>query len=368
MSDPRRIMISFWGRRGALSQFALEMARASQASPCIDATFSLSRQNEAFPEFEAQNIRMAPIDTFATNIGMVTGLWRIPAIRRNLQTCVKRHRIEAIIELMPHVWSPLLVPAIKAGGARYCPIVHDAIAHPGDGTAKAKPLTDLALRYADRVLTLSDHVSNSLVGTGRVDPSLIRTLFHPDLNYASTAVRHRPAKGRPFRVIFLGRIMPYKGLPLFVDAVEQLRAQGIMIEAGVYGEGSLGTETSRLEALGAHVINRWLSGEEIGAVLAGAHVVVLSHIEASQSGVAAAAFGAGLPVVATPIGGIVEQVRDGETGILAREVSGQALAEALARLITEPRLYERMLAQVGASMQQRSMTQFVAAAADAALS
>lgn len=367
MTGPRRIMVSFWGRRGSLSQFALEMARASRTSPGIDATFSLSRQNEAFGDFEALNVRMAPIDTFATSVGMVTGLWRIPGLRRDLRARAMRDRTEAVIELMPHVWSPLLVPPLKAAGVRYCPIIHDAVAHPGDRTAKVKPLMDLALRHADRVLTLSEHVSDSLVETGRVDRAMIRTLFHPDLSYATATVRQRPAAGQRFRMIFLGRIMPYKGLPLFVEAVEHLRAQGIPVEAGVYGEGPLGAEASRLEALGAHVINRWLSGPEIAAVLAEAHVVVLSHVEASQSGVAAAAFGAGLPVVATPIGGIVEQVRDGETGLLAREVSGQALAAALARLITEPGLYEHVLAQVGASMHQRSMAQFVGAAVDAAL-
>ena len=54
----------------------------------------------------------------------------------------------------------------------------------------------------------------------------------------------------------------------------------------------------------------------------------------------AAAYGVPLPVVATPVGGLVEQMIDGETGVLARSVSAEDFAAALRRLIETPGLYE----------------------------
>jgi glycosyltransferase involved in cell wall biosynthesis len=45
------------------------------------------------------------------------------------------------------------------------------------------------------------------------------------------------------------------------------------------------------------------------------------------------AMASGCCVVATPSGGIVEQITDGQTGFLASAVSGEALAEALARAL-----------------------------------
>ncbi len=47
---------------------------------------------------------------------------------------------------------------------------------------------------------------------------------------------------------------------------------------------------------------------------------------------------AGLPVVATDVGGISESVREGETGLLTRHADVASLRDALARLIADPAL------------------------------
>jgi glycosyltransferase involved in cell wall biosynthesis len=91
----------------------------------------------------------------------------------------------------------------------------------------------------------------------------------------------------------------------------EVRDRGIAVELGVFGEGDLGSSAERLSVMGAEVINRWLTEAEISVLLPRFHVMVLSHVEASQSGAAAAALGAGLPVIATPVGGIIEQITDG---------------------------------------------------------
>lgn len=360
MAVQRRLLFSFWGRRGALTQFALDAARTLSGSMNMAATFSVSRQNEAFSEFEALDIPLLPIDTFSSEVGAALGLWRIPSLRRRLAEYVRAERIEAVIELMPHVWSPLLMPAIRAEGAKYATIIHDAAMHPGDRTGLVKPLLDMPLRTADHILTLSKSVADQLRVAKGISEERLTVLFHPDFAYAAPAARHAgPSQGEPFRILFLGRIMPYKGLSLFVDAVERLRERGIAIEPLVYGEGSLGAEGDRLAGLGARVVNRWLSADEIALVLTEAHAVVLSHVEASQSGVAAAAFGAGVPVVATPVGGLVEQVRDGTTGVLARSVDANAIADAIARLIDEPVLYQRIVERLEAERSGRSMAHFL---------
>ena len=153
--------------------------------------------------------------------------------------------------------------------------------------------------------------------------------------------------------------MPYKGLGLFLDAVDLLCADNIAVEIGVFGEGALGTEAKRLESMGAEVGNHWLCEGEIAAVLARFHVVVLSYTEASQSGVAAMAFGAGLPVVATPVGGLKEQIRDGEIGVLARSMDAESLAEAIKSLLLVPGRYEAISRTIANTREQRSMARFV---------
>ena len=351
-----------------MSQFALEAARAARSDPRLAATVSVSRQNEIFGDFAEFGDALFAVDTYAANHGAVTQAWRLAPLRRRLMARLRQDRTQAVIELMPHVWSSFLAPAVQAAGARYVTIVHDADAHPGDHrTGWAQMLLQRAAQRADRVLTLSGSVTDRLAAAGRIPREKLVTLFHPDLGYAPALAPQPPASGAPLRLLFMGRIMPYKGLPVFLDAVEILRARNIPVEIGVFGEGTLGPDAARLVSLGAEVVNRWLSDAEIGAVLPRFHAMVLSHTEASQSGVAATALGSGLPVIATPVGGLTEQISDGRTGLLARRADAPALAEAFMRLAGDPQLYRDICLNIAGDKERRSMARFVRDCVSAAL-
>jgi glycosyltransferase involved in cell wall biosynthesis len=69
-----------------------------------------------------------------------------------------------------------------------------------------------------------------------------------------------------------------------------------------------------------------------------ASIVVLPYLDASQSGVTAAAFGNGRPVVASRVGGICDVVQDGINGLLVDTNSIEALTDALARVLGSPPL------------------------------
>lgn len=352
-------MFIYLGRRG-LSRFAFELARAAQVDESMAATIVVSRQNEMYASFaELQDAHLA-VDTYSTNVGAVLQAWRIPIIRRCLKAAVARHRPEVVIELMPHAWSSFVVPAIKTMGVRYAPIVHDARPHPGDyRSASVVALGKRTLRQADFVVTLSGAVAGRIEATGAIPTHKILPMWHPALDFGGRQSLEPPQPGGPLRLVFLGRIMAYKGLPLFLDMVDELRRRGLVIEVGVFGEGDLGASGERLSAMGAEVTNRWLTEAEIQFILPRFHAMVLSHIEASQSGVAAAALGAGLPVIATPVGGIIEQITDGVAGVLAQRADAQALADAAEFLASNPTLYRYICQQIVATRDDRSMARFV---------
>jgi glycosyltransferase involved in cell wall biosynthesis len=358
-AERSRVMFVYWGRRG-LTQFSLEVARAALADQRLSATISVSRQNESFSQFGEFGAHTFPVDTFSTNFGALAQSWRIPELRRRLAARLRKDKTQVVIELMPHVWSSFIASSIREAGARYVTIVHEADAHPGDyRTRMVKRMLDRTIRETDLVLNLSDIVTRRLESTGRVAKRKLVKLFHPDIRYNAPTVLQHPTPGTPFKLLWLGRIMPYKGLPLFLDAVDILRSRGCAIDVGVFGEGPLGNCADRLSKLGAEVVNRWLTGGELASVLPRFHAVVLSHTEASQSGVLATALGAGLPCVATPVGGLIEQITDQQTGILAARPDAPALAEAIAQLILDPVLYQAICQHITRSRSQRSMPRFV---------
>ena len=160
-SMPHHVMGMYWGRRG-LNRFAVEFARELLALPDIDGTFSVPNQVEGHSEFEALGDRILFIDTFAHSIGAVTRAWRIPSIRRRIFDHLRPKGSAVVIDLLPHIWSPFIVPTISASGGRYVPMAHDAVSHRGDYRSRAAEWSrDRSLRQADAVITLSDNVKET---------------------------------------------------------------------------------------------------------------------------------------------------------------------------------------------------------------
>ena len=114
----------------------------------------------------------------------------------------------------------------------------------------------------------------------------------------------------------------------------------------------------RLAVLNAVVINRWLAYDEVSTVLGQYDCMVLSNIEASQSGVVALAHGFGMPVVATPVGGLTEQIKDRHSGLIARSVSAAALADAMELFVTDGALRWQLSEGVAQAQDEFSMAEF----------
>lgn len=129
-------------------------------------------------------------------------------------------------------------------------------------------------------------------------------------------------------LVCIGRLLPYKGVDVFVAALRMLADRGMPAPAVIGGEG-VGAElvpdgVPRLELVPGHV-----SDEEYAAIIDRCSAVVLPYREATQSGVLAHAFAAGRPVIATDVGALPEYV-DETNGYLVPPGDAAALAEAIA--------------------------------------
>jgi len=341
-----------------MTQLARDLIQAGDEVG-IHCSISLSQHNLGVASFRHLGSRLVDVPTFQRGWAIAAGVWRAVSAWRRLREGIIRNRSDCAVILMPHVWSPLIVPRLKAAGIPVAVIIHDARGHLGDATGQVNRWLLKAGYQADVVVTLSQVVSANLIASG-FDRGNVHPLFHPDLAYSRPPFPEAGSQ-HPLRLLMFGRVLPYKGLWVCVDALHQLRQRGVAFTATLVGEGDLGEQGERLRQLGVRVINRWVADEEIAEIFAAHDAIVLTHVEASQSGVIAAASAQGLPAIVTPVGGLIEQVRHMETGLVAEAVSPEAVVRAIMLLANDRSLLQSLRAGLAAHAEERSPAVFLQA-------
>ena len=138
-----------------------------------------------------------------------------------------------------------------------------------------------------------------------------------------------------YKIGFIGRIEPYKGLDLLVDAFLKLdeRFNLIIAGSGKIDNSTLQkiTSNNRIE-----LINRYIKDDEFSVLLNKMDVVVLPYKRASQSGVIPLVFAHGKPVIVTNVGALEEQVPEG-TGIVTK-ADVDSLVKSIFSLYNNPQL------------------------------
>jgi glycosyltransferase involved in cell wall biosynthesis len=150
------------------------------------------------------------------------------------------------------------------------------------------------------------------------------------------------AKGGIPRLVTVGRLKAPKDYVTLTRAFAALPSGSF--EALIVGDGPdrLMVE-AELARLGVGNAVRLLGERtDVPELLAGSDVFVLSSASEGLPLSVEEAMAAGLPVVASAVGGVPELVVDGETGYLVPPGEAERLAEALESLLDDPALRRRM--------------------------
>lgn len=326
-----RLLLWYWGRRGGGAQQTLALARALARRDGATVALSLSAQCELLAEIRATGLAVDAVPTYRSAAGFAAGFLRVPMLAGRLRRQAQAFRADAVVSVMTHLWTPLVAPGLRRAGLRFVPMVHDAEPHPGDPGLLWEWRLTRELDAAESAIAFSDSVA---AGIHRRRPALRvhRLSLGALLTPGGPVAAPDRATDAPY-FVNLGRMRAYKGLDLLRDAWRLFQPRFPRARLLVAGEGDAEALAPGLTALpGVEVRSRWLGEADMARLVAGADAVVLPYREASQSGVAPLAHGFGVPVVATPVGGLTEQLRDGVDGVLARAVTAEALVEAMAQL------------------------------------
>jgi glycosyltransferase involved in cell wall biosynthesis len=165
------------------------------------------------------------------------------------------------------------------------------------------------------------------------------------------ALRARTEAAGPPRIVAIGRMVPKKGFGNLLQACALMKERQ-EFACEIVGNGPLAGRLSALSrSLGVGDIvtfSSWVPYEAMPAVYARADVLAAPCVQAADGdqdalpNVIVEAMAAGVPVVASNIGGIPEAIRHEETGLLCPPGDVRALADALSRMLGDAALRRRV--------------------------
>jgi len=191
-----------------------------------------------------------------------------------------------------------------------------------------------------RYLTVSAATRSDLVAVG-VDADRVGVVYSgldaPVLPVDTAAWPRSPQPS----VVVLGRLVPHKRVELAIDAVAALPGATLTVVGHGYWEPQLRAYAERLGVGDAVTFAGYVDDVTKHRLLAAAWVHALPSVKEGWSLAVVESAAHGTPTVAfRSAGGPTESVLDGETGLLADDLTGFAVA--LRRLLTEPALRESM--------------------------
>jgi glycosyltransferase involved in cell wall biosynthesis len=304
-----------------------------------------------------QGLGVGVHDLCARNDLDLRAAWRLRGLlRAHAFDVVHFHtsRAHALAPWLPHRRSRFVVSRLMDYAPRFRPRVRYLYNHCVDG-----------------VIAISQAIADVLAGAG-VDPARVRVIhlgidcgrFTADSTQRVALRRQWGAAAQDVVLFTAAVLVPRKGHDVLVEALARLVNDGLPVRWVICGDGPLRAE------LEARVAERGLAervtftgfSTEVHRLLAGADVFVLPSRHEGLGIAVMEAMAAGLPAVASRVGGLPEIIADGDTGLLVPPGDVAALAAAIGRLARAP-AWASTLGQHGRERVQRRFSSTAMAAA-----
>jgi spore coat protein SA len=234
-----------------------------------------------------------------------------------------------------------LQPIVRHAGARMFLHMHNS--HFSDCAAEIAAAIDADQHvFVSKFLELEARRSRPAMGRSAVlYNGADGALFHP------AAVR----KEGPMRILCVGRLVPNKGIHVFVEAMRLLAERGVEARGTVLGTANFGNDTDvetryvrklKSDAPANLEFVPYTFGSALADAFRAADIFCCPSIWEEPFGmVNVEAMATGLPVVATRMGGIPEIFEDGGARLVPAN-DAEAIAQAIERLIANPEERRRM--------------------------
>ena len=306
----------------------------------------LSAQSEV--QYEGPN--KIVINTYQTTVQFVWGtLIYLPFIFLSLIPRIYREYKTLYLPYM-HFWDLPFIALFKILGRKVVLTVHDGELHKGEDGIVLKTLNYLEIKLADSLIFLTPYVQKNVISRFNITKPFY---IVPHGLLGSPDVIDRSTRKIGKNLLFLGRISPYKGVGMLMDAIQHMGAVDKLIIAGksIY-------KVNYIQHPKIEIRDEYLTEDEITGLLNWADVLVLPYLEASQSGVIALGINATIPMVCTNVGGLTDQLSANEAIFV--EPDSNSLQQGINKLLCDEVLYHKIVDNLKHKKQSLSWQQIAA--------
>ncbi|PQA87911.1 glycosyltransferase [Hyphococcus luteus] len=222
----------------------------------------------------------------------------------------------------------------RKAGIRVTMVVHNVADH--ETSALKSWLSNSQLKHADDFIVHGAALASEVRRFFPGEPVAVSP--HPIFDHYPLPVQNWPRRAG-LELLFFGLVRPYKGLDIALEALA--RANRRDVKLSVVGE--FWEARARYDALIeegglrdlVEIVDRYVSDQEAAEYFNRADAVLLPYRSVSGTGVAPLSYRYGRPVIASDLPGLVEVVRNDETGWVFPVGSSDELATLFSRITPE---------------------------------
>lgn len=246
------------------------------------------------------------------------------------------------------------IPVAKKRGVPHIQSYHSVAAPVGEdwgaGEQPESPGRPAGERFialeSDRIVAVSRFEADTIIARYRADPERF-SIVHPAVD--AETFHPAPLDPTPY-VVFAARLQPLKGVDLAIRALAEIpeAKRPRLVIAGEPASDFPGY-TEQVRALVADLglesfidYRGSMGRDELARLLAGARMLLNPSHSETYGMINVEAAACGTPVVASRVGGMVDSVRDGESGYLIPSRDPVQWAGAMERILDDPTLRERL--------------------------
>ncbi len=323
------LLSSFYPLRGGISQF--NAAMLSELGKChVVKAFSFSRQYPSllFPgktQYVTPDDEAMPVeaDAILDTINPFSYIKTAKAIRKWQPDLL-------VMKYWMSWFAPSLGYVARHCGCKSVVVLDNVIPH--EAHWFDKPLTKYFLNGCTGFISMSQSVENDLLALRPDAPHILKP--HPLYSHFGEKLPREeacrmlgldPAKKT---LLFFGLIREYKGLDILLEAFAGLDDSYQLVIAGE-PYGPFAPYQELIDACPGKdrikVFPRYIKDSEVKEYFSAADVTVLPYRSATQSGISSVSYHFEVPMIVTAVGGLTETIGERGTGIVAEEVSPEAI-------------------------------------------